>query len=164
MLGGAVGGRIGDPLPAPATRLDDVPMLAVGGQRQAADLPIVEGIALGRDDWSIVWGTRLAPPIVNGMTSAIAADSYSVVDRAGTTCVLAVFQTADELSGTALLAGLTQWAAGSPPAAQATAIPLGPTRMQLEACDPGPSVAVAPNVGSVDALIQRQIDRLATSG
>lgn len=153
--------RPGDDLPERATRLDDAAQQTAGGLRQPGEEQVLEPVALGADDWALIWGSRLAPAIVGPMADSLVADSYSVVNRSGATCFLAVFQTDSEASGAAMLANLTSWSASAPVGAQAVATQLGPDRVQLEACDPGPDGAPAAVASPVDLVLQRQLDRLA---
>ena len=52
------------------------------------------------------------------------------------------------------------WAQRAPVGTQALATQLGPTKVQLEACDPGANIANTLDAGTVDSLIDRQLDRL----
>ena len=117
--------------------------------------------ALGTDDWALIWGSRLAPAVVARMVNAVVADSYSVVNRSGVTCFIAVFGTGSEAAGNSLLGDLQSWVANSPSGSQATAIQLGPDRLQVEACDPGADAAGAPSSAGIDLVIGRQLDRIA---
>src|SRR5690606_38236401 len=107
--------RPGDELPTAVARLDDEAAPASGGLRLPGDQQVLEPVALGVDDWALIWGTRLSPAVVGQMADSLAADSYSVVDRSGVTCFVAVFQTGSDADGAALLANLTSWAAAAPP-------------------------------------------------
>ena len=151
----------GDELPTAVARLDDEAAPASGGLRQPGDQQVLEPVALGADDWALIWGTRLSPAVVGEMADSLAADSYSVVDRSGVTCFVAVFQTGSDADGAALLANLTSWAAAAPAGASAVATQLAPNRAQLEACDPGADAAAAPSAVAADLVIRRQLDRLA---
>ena len=153
--------RPGDELPASIDRLDDAAVLAVGGLRQPGDQQILEPVALGADDWALIWGARLSPAIVGEMADALVADSYSVVNRSGVTCFLAVFQTEMDVAGASMLANATSWASGAGAGAQAVATQLGPDRVQVEACDPGADAVTVPSVTATDLVIRRQLDRLA---
>jgi hypothetical protein len=53
------------------------------------------------------------------------------------------------------------WAAAAPATSQTTVTPLAETRTQLSACDPGADAATVPQPGDVDAVINRQLTRLA---
>jgi hypothetical protein len=117
--------------------------------------------ALGVDDWSLVWGSRLPPSTVDQLASIVVADSFRPIDRGGLICAIAVFETTNAADGAAVLAAMQTWVAASPPGAQATVTQLAETRTQLTACDPGASAAIAPQPGNVDALINRQLTRLA---
>jgi hypothetical protein len=56
---------------------------------------------------------------------------------------------------------MQNWAAASPAAAQSTVTQLAETRVQLSSCDPGADAATVPQPGDVDAIINRQLTRLA---
>ena len=160
LVDGVVSPRPTDALPPAAARLDDGATPAPGGLSQPGDQQVLEPVALGSDDWALIWGARLSPTIVSEMVAAMRDDSYSVVSRAGVTCFIAVFQADSEAAGASLLANLASWTASAPVDAQAAAVQLGPDRVQLEACDPGADAAAAPSVGAVDLVIGRQLDRL----
>lgn len=149
------------PLPDSVELLDDGAALAIAGLRQPGDQQILEPVALGADDWAMIWGARLPTPTAFALANSITADSYTVVNRAGATCVVAVFQTRDELAASTLTTNLGAWVASAPPTAQATVSQLGTSRVQLEACDPGSAAAVTPAVDPVDLLLARQLDRIA---
>lgn len=161
LVEGASEPRPGDPLPPAANRLADEPVQAVGGLRQPGDQQVLEPVALGADDWALVWASRLPPSVVGQMVDSLAADSYSVVSRSGVTCSIAVFQTDTAEAGTSLLANLTSWATRAAPGTGAIATQLGPDRVQVEACDPGASAAISPSISATDLVISRQLDRLA---
>jgi hypothetical protein len=142
------------------TALDDAPVLTPGGVMREGDVALAPPAALGADDWSLVWSTRLPEPTVISMTESITADSYVPLDRNGTTCFVGVFSTTDETATGALVAALQAWAASSPVASEAAATTLDATRVQLEACDPGAEAGVTANLGVVASLIDRQRQRL----
>lgn len=151
----------GDPYPESiATVLDDGAVDAAGALIQPGEESLAAPRALGTDDWSMVWGTRLPAPTVDLLVGQVVADSYRPVSRAGVTCFVAVFDTADEAGGNSVFASLLTWAANAPAASQALATSVGPTRVQLDACDPGADAAMPANAGVVDALIDRQQRRL----
>jgi hypothetical protein len=141
--------------------LDDSPVLAADGVMREGDVALGPPVALGTDDWSLVWRTRLPEPSVTTMIQHVSADSYLAVDRNGTTCFVGVFDTRDEASHGALFAALQSWVASAPAASQAAVVSLDATRLQLEACDPGAERGLAPNPGVVASLIERQRQRLA---
>jgi hypothetical protein len=161
LVDGIAAPRPGDELPPSVARLDDEATPAPGGLRQPGDEQVLEPVALGADDWALIWGTRLPPAVVGLMADSLATDSYSVVNRSGVTCFIAVFQTSSDADGASLLANMTSWAAGAPVGARAVATQLAPNRVQLEACDPGADAAAAPSAGAADLVIRRQLDRLA---
>jgi hypothetical protein len=140
--------------------LSDAPATTTSGLLQPGELSLAEPRALGTDDWSLVWGTRLPQSTVDRLVELVVADSYRPVDRGGVVCVVGVFQTQDEPTGTAVLAAMSTWAANSPVGSQALATSLGPNRVQIEACDPGVDGGLAANPGVVDALLDRQQNRL----
>ncbi len=140
--------------------LGDNPANTASGLLQPGDRSAVEPVALGTDDWSLVWSTRLPETTVSQLVDQVTADSYRPVERAGNTCVIGVFETATDDDGNAVFAAMLTWAAAAPPASQAVATQPGPTRVQIEACDPGVDNGLAGNPGVVDALIDRQQRRL----
>jgi hypothetical protein len=153
--------QLGDPYPAAILGLlSDAPVSTASGLLQPGDRSLADPEALGVDDWSLVWGARLPAATVDELADIVVADSYRPIDRSGTVCFTGVFQTASEAGATTLFDALSQWASAAPPSSQALATVLGPTRVQLEACDPGTD-AVAPDPSSAVALVGRQIERLA---
>lgn len=151
--------RPGDPVPAAAARLDDDATRGAGGLLQPGDQPVLDPTSLGADDWALVWGTRLSPAVAGRMADSIRADSYTVVNRSGATCFVAVFETVGDAN--VLFAEVSGWAAGAPVGAQTVVSQLATDRVQLEGCDPGADAAVAPATSAVDLVIARQLDRLA---
>jgi hypothetical protein len=119
-------------------------------------------IPLGVDDWSLVWGARLPESTVDRMASVVVADSYRPIDRAGVICVVGVFETVSAADAAFVLSAMQTWVGASPAAAQASATSVGETRVQLRTCDPGAEASTAPLPGAVDALINRQLLRLAS--
>ena len=111
--------------------------------------------------WSLVWGARLPQPTVDQLVSIVVADSYRAIDRGGLICAIAAFQTANATDTATVLAAMQTWAAAGPPTAQAAVAQLSDTRIQLSTCDPGAEAASVPQPGDVDALINRQLTRLA---
>jgi hypothetical protein len=146
---------------AVATVLDDAPTRTAGGLLRPGEQALGEAIALGTDDWSLVWGAYLSPTIVDRLIDGVIADSFRAIERDGTTCFLGVFQTASAPEGTQVLAAMLGWVREAPVSSQAFATQLGAMRIQLEACDAGSSATGPIEVSAVDALITRQIDRLA---
>lgn len=143
-----------------ATVLDDDPTSAAAALIQPGDVALTTPRSLGTDDWSLVWGARLPAPTVDLLVDRVTADSYRTVRRNGATCFVAVFGTADELAGNSVFASLLTWAANAPAASGAVAGQIDPTRVQLEACDPGVEGSTLPNTGVVESLIARQQQRL----
>jgi hypothetical protein len=142
------------------TALDDASVLSPGGILRAGDVALAPPAALGTDDWSLVWSTRLPATTVTTMTELVIADSYRPLDRNGTACFIGVFRTTDAASNGALFAALESWAASAPAASQATATTLDATGVQLEACDPGAEAGIAANPDVVASLINLQRQRL----
>jgi hypothetical protein len=144
-----------------AAGLDDGARPTASGALLVGDRSMAPPAALGVDDWSLVWGSRLPPSTVDQLASIVVADSFRPIDRGGLICAVAVFETTNAADGAAVLAAMQTWAAASPPGAQATVTQLGETRTQLTSCDPGASAATVPQPGTVDAVINRQLTRLA---
>lgn len=162
-------GRIstgGAPVLAPGTPpsrvlldgLDDDAVATIVPEIVAGDRPLLDPIALGSDDWALVWAGRLDPEPTLLMADALAADSYSVVDRNGSTCVVAVLEATDVAAGDLLAFGLAVWVAGAPPDTAAVAR-LDETRIRLDACDPG-VVALPPPLTAIEVVLGRQLARL----
>ncbi len=140
--------------------LDDDPTSAPSPLLRAGEQPLTDALALGADDWSLVWGVRLPALSVERAAEALTADSYRSVSRDGATCFVALLQTATQEDGLSMFGAMQLWASRAPQGSQAAATLLTPTRVQLEACDPGAGVTVTSDVGTVDSLIDRQIVRL----
>lgn len=140
--------------------LADDAVNTASGLLQPGDRSLSDSVALGTDDWSLVWATRLPESTVIRLVDEVTADSYRTVDRDGATCAIGVFETATEVDGGSVFSSMLIWAAAAPPASQAVATQIGPTRVQIEACDPGVTGGVAGNPGVVDDLIDRQQLRL----
>jgi hypothetical protein len=154
--------RLGAPLPeGMADALDDDARPAASGALQVGDRSLAPPIAIGVDDWSLVWGSRLPQATVDHLVTIVVADSFRPIDRGGLTCAIGVFETANATDATTVLAAMQTWTAATPAGAQASATPLSETRIQLSSCDPGAENASAPQASSVDALINRQLTRLA---
>ena len=147
--------------PSPrAVGLDD-------GARKSFDPVLVPGdswlldpASLGSDDWTMVWGARLDARLAVQMARWLAADTYSVVDRGGVTCVIAILQGTDAAAADAMSLGLIAWVEGAPPESAAV-VRLDEIRLRLEACDPG-TVALPPVLTAVEVVIGGQLARLAT--
>ena len=139
----------------------DSPNKAGSAPLREDEQPLADAVALGVDDWSLVWGSRLPAASVDRSASIVTSDSYQPVSRNGTTCFVAVFQTSTDANGAALFASMRLWAQRAPAASQALATQLAPEQVQLEACDPGVGVSIMPDPAVVDGVIAQQIDRLA---
>ena len=140
--------------------LDDNPVNAPSPLLRPGEQPLADSAALGGDDWALVWGSRLPGHTVDRLSRIVTADSYRPVSRGTTTCFVAVLQTANETAGTSLFSSMLLWAQRAPIGSEALATQLGPTQVQLEACDPGAEVVIMPDMVTVDALVERQISRL----
>lgn len=152
---------VGEPYPESiGDAFDDDPMTTASALLQPGERSLADPVALGNDDWALVWSTRLPGPTVDRLVEEVVADSYRPINREGRTCVVGVFQTADEQGGGSVLAAMSSWASAAPAASSAVATQLGPTRVQLEVCDPGAENGVAAPAGVADALIDRQQLRL----
>ncbi len=153
--------QLGDQYPdAIYSLLDDNPTNTATGLLLPGDRGLADPVALGTDDWSLVWGARLPSETVDLLVEIVIADSYRPVDRDGTTCFIGVFESASEADAASVLVAMSSWAAGAPAEAAALATAIDATRVQLEGCDPG-DATVAPDAASVEALITRQIARLS---
>ena len=144
-----------------AAVLDDQPRLAEVGALQVGEKALAEPVALGTDDWSLVWAQRLARPDAEQLASIVIADSYRPIDRNGATCAVGVFETAGVPEADIAMVHLTNWVNGAPIESQATVTRLAETRVQLIACDPGPQVAMTPNPDAIRLVVDRQLARLA---
>lgn len=150
-------GEIVSPL---AALLDDGPVAATMNTLGPSDVAVTEPRALGVDDWSLVWGSRLPVSTVDELAALITADSYRVVDRAGRSCVLATFETASEADGARVAEALGVWGSTAPNETGTVVTRLEPTRVGIEACDPN-MIAGTPSLSGVNHVIGRQIERLA---
>jgi hypothetical protein len=108
-----------------------------------------------------VWGSRLPQATVDQLATIVVADSFRPIDRGGLACAIAVFETANPTDAGTVLAAMQAWTAAAPAASQASVVQLAETRVQLSACDPGAEAATVPQAGDVDAVINRQLTRLA---
>ena len=154
--------QFGTPLPdVLGAALDDGAQPTSSGALQVGDRSLAPPEALGVDDWSLVWGSRLPQPTVDQLASIVVADSFRPIDRGGLICAIAVFETTNPADTATVLAAMQTWVAAGPAEAQSTAAQLGDTRVQLTACDPGAAAATAPQPGNIDAVINRQLTRLA---
>lgn len=150
--------RIGDEHPDVVVELlADDPIETAEPSVRAGDQPLLGPVALGADDWSLVWSARLPADASNDLTTMIRADSYRVVSRSGSVCAIAVFQSAAQDAG-GLAAALQEWAAGGT-AAGTSVSRVGPRLVQIDACDPGESAAT-PDDSGVSRLVEAQQARL----
>jgi hypothetical protein len=140
---------------------------ALGTAPEAAlapgDVPLAGPFALGIDDWTLVWGNRLPADSVDTLVAATTADSVRTFERAGTTCVGAVFEAGNDMFAAALLLDLGAWAAAAPVESQATVTQLAPTYVQLTTCDPGAAVTQTLNPAAVDSVVTAQLARIAAA-
>jgi hypothetical protein len=141
--------------------LDDGARAAQSGALQVGDRSLAAPVALGTDDWSLVWGARLPQSTVEQLASIVVADSFHPIDRAGVICAVSVFETTNPTDTATVVAAMQTWAGESPPEAQSTVTQLDDTRVELSTCDPGAAAAKLAQPGDVDALINRQLTRLA---
>ena len=152
---------IGDqPLDAGRDWLDDQPIIGPNPLLAADDRAIEAPIAIGIDDWTLVWGARLPVATVDRLTRIVTGDSYQLFIRNQRVCFAGAFQTANATAAGSLFTAMQQWAATSAIGSQAIASQLGLTTVQIEACDPGPLATILPDPGAVGSLIDRQIARL----
>ncbi len=142
--------------------LHDQPIIGLAPQLQADDRPVSAPVALGIDDWTLVWGSRLPAATVDELARIVAGDSYQPIVRNGGVCFAGVFQTTNEVAGSSLFTAMQQWVASSAAGSQAAASQLDLNTVQIEACDPGPAASTIPDPGAVDSLIVRQILRLTS--
>lgn len=138
--------------------LDDAPAATDAGPLQVGENSLRDPVALGVDDWSLVWAARLPTSTVDQLVGLVVADSYRPIDRAGVTCVSGVFQSASAEASAIVLSAMTAWVAAAPVESQAVASPLSETRVQLVTCDPGNTVA-APVTDAAAQLLARQLAR-----
>lgn len=141
--------------------LSDQPALASTAPLQPGETALADPVALGVDDWSLVWATQLREPTVEQLAGLVVADAYRPVLRGELTCAIGTFQTETESGADTVLGALQNWTVLAPAEAQASASKVGPTQVQLVTCDPG-AAAVAPDLAIVDALVARQAARLAS--
>lgn len=142
--------------------LGDSPANTASGILRPGEQSLASAAALGTDDWSLVWATRLPDSTVNRLIGQVRADSYHPIQRGETVCFVGVFESPSQTAGSSVFAAMLSWAANSPATSQAVATALTPTRTQIEACDPGASGGIEPNEGAVDSLIDRQQLRLTS--
>lgn len=131
------------------------------------DVAVSDPVRLGSDDWALIWANRLPGAAVDTLLAGTEAESTQTFRRGDTLCVAAVFGSANELYAAAALESLVAWAAAAPVEAQAAAVQLAPTFVQLTTCDPGPGVPQGVNRAAVAAVVGRQVARLqaaATAG
>ena len=140
--------------------LGDSPISAPSVPLQAGEQPLADAIALGIDDWSLVWGSQLPAVTADRLATIVTSDSYRPIDRNGTTCFVAVLQTATEANGASLFSAMQLWALRVPVGSHALTTRLGPARVQLEACDPGAGTLITTSTDTVDGLIAQQSERL----
>lgn len=138
----------------------DEPVLVPAALLQPGETALADAVALGVDDWSLVWGVHLRAPTVEQLAGLVTADSYRPIERNGVVCAVGMFQTATEGGADAVLGSLQNWTVLAPAEAQATVVKVGPTEVQLVSCDPG-GAAVQPDLAIVDELVARHAARLA---
>jgi hypothetical protein len=144
----------------PTAALDDQLGTAPEAALAPGDVPLAGPFGIGIDDWTLVWANRLPASSVDTLVSATTAESVRTFDRAGTTCVGAVFEAGNEMYAAALLLELGAWAAAAPVESQAAATQLAPTYVQLTTCDPGGAVVQLLNPAAADIVVSAQVARL----
>ena len=142
-----------DVLETLATNLDDAPRATSPGVLLPTDKSLAQPIALGVDDWSLVWGGRLPATSVDRLTELVVADSYQPIDRSGAICVVAMFEAASPADAAFVLQRMQTWAAAAPAQSQATATQVDDTRVQLVTCDPGADASGSLQPGAAQALV-----------
>lgn len=163
-IGRSLIGAAGDVSPgtAPASklaRLDDGATMSLEPVPVLGDEVILDTTPLGPDDWAMVLGSRLDPRLTLLMVDLMAADTYSVVSRGDSTCVVAIIEGVDAAATEVLAAGLVAWAESAPPDT-ATVVQLDAVRLRLDACDPG-AAALSPPLTAAEVVIGRQLARLS---
>jgi hypothetical protein len=119
-----------------------------------------EPVALGLDNWAMIWTNRLPARTVERLQTLVSADSYQPVQRGDARCFVASMQATSETAAADLLGNMTQWVANGPPSAGATAILAEPTRIELFACDPGQDAGYVVDAAAVSAVVESQVARL----
>ena len=147
----------------PTVSLGDALGMAPEAALAPGDVPLAGPFSLGIDDWTMVWANRLPTASVDTLVAATTADSIRTFERAGSTCVGAVFEAGNEMYAAALLLDLGAWAAAAPVESQATVTQLAPTYVQLTTCDPGTAVAQALNPAAVDMVVAAQLARITAA-
>jgi hypothetical protein len=137
----------------------DSPVNAPSATLRTDEQAVADSIALGVDDWSLVWGARLPESTIDQLARIITADSYRPTDRGGQTCFVAVFQTANEADGASLFSAMQLWAQRAAVESQALATQLEPSKVHLEACDPGAGAVINVDPETGGRLVARQSDR-----
>jgi hypothetical protein len=147
----AIAGALADPAQPLATSVAPAP----------GDIPSADPVALGLDDWSLVWDAHLPSSTVSQLLAVVTANSYQPFNRSATNCVSAVFETANDVDGGFVVAALQEWGAAAPATSQVMVSAITTTRVQLVTCDPGVEALSTLDPGSADALVQRQLGRLS---
>jgi hypothetical protein len=119
-----------------------------------------EPVALGAEGWRLIWQSRLPARTVNQLGPLLLTDAYQPVMLGSSSCFFAVLETRDAEDGATLLASMNSWAAGAPTESAAIASQVSPTRVEIQACDPGAGVVQTLNSESVTSLLRLQLERL----
>jgi hypothetical protein len=122
--------------------------------------PLGEPVALGPEGWRMIWQSRLPAGTVDRLVPLLLTDAYQPVMLGSSSCFFAVLETRNAEDGATLLASMTSWAAAAPTESAAIASQVSPTRVELQACDPGAGVVQTLNAESVTALLRTQLERL----
>src|SRR5690606_3727734 len=99
--------------------LSDEPALAPAVPLQTGETALADAVALGVDDWSLVWATQLREPTVEQLARLVTADSYRPIQRGDVVCAVGTFQTGTEAEADTVLGALQNWSVLAPTEAQA---------------------------------------------
>ena len=138
-------------LDRPGTPVGPPPILSEG------DTTVGVPYAVSIDRWTMVFAAAMSESQATRAVEAIDANLYQSFTRSTQSCFAATFVT-DESGLEALAAGLNVWVDAAPAAAGAQAALIGPTVVQLSACDPGAELARTPNAGAATLVATLAID------
>ena len=154
---------VGDAIPRSVIlQLRDDPQPTAPAPLAPGEISVIDPFALGADDWSLVWGSRLPVSTVDLLRSSVIADSYRVVERGGRNCVVAMFDTGSEAAAIAVGEALQVWASTAPGETNTVVAPADGNRIRLDACDPN-MIAGTPSLAVVSTLVDQQATRLGAS-
>lgn len=128
---------------------------------RSGDVPLVGPVAIGADEWSLVWGMRLPTETVDRLIGVVTADSYRATERQGVVCVSGAFKTSTPSTADEVEAAMQLWAAAAPAGSGATVARVSPSSVQLDACDPGPDANIVSNPSAPADLVARQVARVS---